>query len=166
VHRALSRNRPAPLLAIVAIVLAGCGATTEPGSDKFYREHSAEARSAAASIAAASAELAALSKTPSKTQLEALALGAHRARRDLLAVVGWTVIEDGEEEGVSQATREIHEGAGALLKAVSELRLYSQNRSPAALAAYRHELPGGREYWNQGITQLWYISKRADPPKI
>lgn len=165
-HGALSANRLAPLLLAGTIALAGCGATAEPGSDRFYREHSVEARSTAASIGAASAAVAALGTTPSKAQLEALALDAHRARRDLLAAVGWTVIEDGEEEGVSQATREIHEGAGALLKAMSELRLYTQNRSPAALAAYRHELSGGREYWNQGISQLWYVSKKSDPPRI
>jgi hypothetical protein len=165
----LSRSSPICLVALLmagTMILAGCGATAEPGSDKFYGEHSAEAHSAAASLLAASTAVGALGTTPSKVQLEGLAVDAHRARRGLLAAAGWTVVEDGEEEGVSQATREIHEGAGALLKAMSELRLYAQKRNPAALAAYRHELSGGREYWNQGISQLWYISKKSDPPRI
>lgn len=161
-----NRNRLLPLLALLAIALGGCGATTEPESNKFRSEHTAEAERVATATKAVGAAIGALGSSPSKAQLEALAVDAHKARRALLAADGWNQLEDGEEEGVSQAEREIHEGAGALLTAMSEVRLYSQNRSPAALAAYRTQLAAGREYWNQGITQLWYIAKKPNAPRL
>lgn len=164
--RVRARNAPALLLAAGVVLLAGCGATAEPGSEKFHHEHSAEAARVAASIGAVSSGVAGLGAAPSAAALDALAVGAHRARRSLLAAAGWTVTEDGEEEGVSQAEREIHEGTDALLRAMTDLRLYTEQRSPAALAAYRRELAGGREYWNQGITHLWYLAKRPAPPRI
>ncbi len=74
--------------------------------------------------------------------------------------------EDGEEEGVSQAEKEIHEGSEALLAAVADIHLYSGSLHPRSLAAYRRELAAGREYWNQGITELWYVAKKPGPPRI
>jgi hypothetical protein len=154
------------LIAAGAMLLMGCGTAVEGGAETFRREHGAEARSAAAAIGNLSAGIAALGANPSTAQLEAVALEQHRARRRLLAAVSWTQLENGEEEGVSQAEREIHEAAGALLKAMTELRIYTQTRSPAALAAYRRQFAGGREYWNQGISQLWHIAKSSGPPTI
>lgn len=154
------------LIGVAAIVLTGCGATVERGADTFQREHGVEARGAAQALHGVSAAVAVLGTTPTRAQLETVALEVHRAHRKLLAADDWTPLEDGEEEGVSQAEREIHEGAAALLKAMTDLRLYTQSNSPAALKAYRQDLAGGREYWNQGIRQLWYIAKLSGPPTI
>jgi hypothetical protein len=154
------------LLTTGAFALAGCGATTERGAEAFYREHSAEAAHTAEAARALGSELAGLGPKPSASQLEALAVDEHRTRRDLLAAAKWTVAENGEEEGVSQAEREINEGTGALLRAMAEVRLYARTRRPGDIAGYRLELASGREYWNQGVTELWYVAHKPAPPKI
>ena len=154
------------LIGAAAILLAGCGTAVERGADGFRHEHGTEARHAAAAIGRLTAAVGALGANPSAAQLESVALEQHRARRQLLAAVSWTQLENGEEEGVSQAEREIHEAAGALLAAMTEIRRYTQSRSPAALAAYRRQFAAGREYWNQGISQLWHIAKVPGPPTI
>jgi hypothetical protein len=155
-----------PLLAIGALILAGCGATTERGSETFYREHAAEASQAAAAARAVAADVGGLPAKPSTAALEAIAVAEHRTRRDLLAASKWTVSENGEEEGVSQAEKEVNEATGALLQAMTDIRIYAQDRRPVALANYRKELALGREYWDQGITQLWFVAHKAGPPKI
>jgi len=156
----------APLLATSAIVLGGCGTTTERGSQSFYREHAGEAARVAAATRTLSATVAALPGRPSRTQLEHLAVEEHRARRALLAASKWTVLENGEEENVSQAEREINEATATLLKAMSDIRSYAHGLSPLALAGYRNELALGREYWNQGITQLWFVAHQSQAPRI
>jgi hypothetical protein len=153
-------------IAMAATALVGCGATTERGSEAFYREHSGEAARTAEATRALADEVAGLPAKPSAAQLEALAVEEHRTRRDLLAAAKWTVAENGEEEGVSQAEKEIYEATGALLKAMSDIRLYAQTRRPADLVGYRIEQASGREYWNQGITELWYVAHKSAPPKI
>lgn len=166
----MARPSPRALAAVLtvvgALVAGGCGATAEPGSNTFYREHATEARRAASSLAGVSSALAALGANPSASQLEALAVRAHVAHRALLAAVNWTPAEDGEEEGVSQAEKEIHEGAEALLAATTDLRRYALKHNAASLVAYRHELAAGREYWNQGMRELWHVSKRSSPPVV
>jgi len=155
-----------PLLAVGAIALTGCGATTERGSEAFYREHAGEAAEAAAATRALAANVAGLPATPSAKALEALAVDEHRTRRDLLAAAKWTVIESTEEEGVSQAEKEISEATGALLKAMTDIRIYTHDRRPVALADYNKELALGREYWDQGISELWHVAHKTAPPKI
>ena len=152
------------LIGITVTVLSGCGTAVEQGADGFRREHGAEARSAATAIGRLTAAVGALGGNPSAAQLESVELQQHLARRRLLAAASWTQLENGEEEGVSQAEREIHEAAGALLRAMTSIRLYTQTRSPAALAAYRQQFAAGREYWNQGISQLWHIAKVPGAP--
>jgi hypothetical protein len=166
VPRALGPRHLLLLLALGALALTGCGAATERGAEAFYREHGAEAAQTAQAARALGAEVAGLPARPSTSRLEALAVAEHRTRRDLLAAAKWTVVEDGEEEGVSQATKEINEGTGALLQAMTEIRLYASTLRPGYLADYRTELARGREYWNQGITQLWYVAHKSSPPKI
>ncbi len=161
-----SWTRIAAALAGAAILLAGCGTAAEPGSATFLREHGAEARRAAAAVTALSAAVEALPAKATRAQLEALALATHGAHRALLAAANWNVTENGEEEGVSQAEKEIHEGAEALLDAEADARLYALRGRPASLIGFRHELAAGREYWDQGISQLWYVAKKPGAPKI
>ncbi len=158
--------RIAATLAGGVLLLAGCGASAEPGAGTFLHEHGSEARTTAALLMTVKTDLAGLSLDPSEAELQALALDAHRAHRALLAASDWTVSEDGEEEGVSQAEKEVHEGSEALLSAIADIRLYAVARHPRSLAAYRRELAAGREYWDQGIGELWYVAKQSGPPRI
>ena len=162
----LRRSRLVAAAVGASILLGGCGATVERGAGAFQREHGAEARQTAQAVNGVSSAVAALGAAPSGAQLEALLLAQHRARRRLLAADDWTPLEDGEEEGVSQAEREIHEGAGSLLRAMTDIRLYAASRRPGELAAYRQAFAGGREYWNQGISELWRVAKLSGPPTI
>lgn len=154
------------LLGIGALLLTGCGATTERGSESFYREHGGEAAQTSSAVRSLEGAVAGLPADPSTAALEAVAVDEHRARRELLAASKWTVSENSEEEGVSQAEKELSEATGALLKAMTDIRIYAQNRRPLALADYRKEMALGREYWNQGVTELWFVGHRAGPPKI
>ncbi len=165
-RRQLESISIAATLAAGVLALAGCGSAAEPGAHTFLREHGNEARTTAALLSTLATAVNGLSGRPSGAQLQTLALDGHRVHRALLAASDWTVSEDGEEEGVSQAEKEIHEGSEALLNAAADIHLYSLRVRPASLAAYRRELAAGREYWNQGITQLWYVAKKPGPPKI
>jgi hypothetical protein len=165
-------NRPGHRLSLAgtaaAIVLAaaGCGATAEPEADTFYTEHAGEAARASRAVARVVADVAALPPGPSRATVDALAVHAFAARRSLLAAVQWKVIENGEEESVSQAEREVNEGAGALLKAMTAIRQYADTGDRVARTRYQNELGGGRERWDQGLLELWHVSRRSDPPKI
>jgi len=154
------------LIAGGALALAGCGATTERGSESFYREHAGEAGQTAAAVRALAADVMRLPASPSRAALEALAVKEHHARRELLGVSKWVVSESSEEEGVSQAEKEIEEATGALLQAGTDIRIYAHDRRPVALANYRKQLALGREYWNQGITELWFVAHRTGAPRI
>ena len=55
-------------------------------------------------------------------------------------------------------------GANDLAAAISALRAYARAPSAAGLARYQSELPHGREEWNQGISQLWYLAHKSNPP--
>ncbi len=161
-----SRTPVVATLTAGALLLAGCGSASEPGANTFLREHGGEARHAAALVSALSVAVKTLPATPSGAQLQAIAVDGHMAHRALLAASNWTVSEDGEEEGVSQAEKEIHEGTEALLNAAVDIHLYSLRARPRSLAAYRRELAAGREYWDQGITELWFVAKKPSPPRI
>jgi hypothetical protein len=156
----------AAALIIGSLALVGCGSATERGAATFLREHGSEARRAAALVTALSTAVGALPGKPSGAQLEAVDLDGHRAHRALLAASNWTQAENGEEEGVSQAEKEIHEGTEALLNAAADIHLYSLRPRPRSLAAYRRELAAGREYWDQGIGELWFVAKKPGPPRI
>ncbi len=164
------RLRLPPLAALAvlgAIALAGCAtAEAEPGAGKFLRAHEGEVRHTAEVTKTVEADVAGLSRPPSTAQLQALALAIHHARRAYLAAASWAVSENGEEEDIVHAEQELNEAAGAMLKAFTELRVYTQARRPAALAIAHVRIAEGRENWNQGITHLWYLAHRSGAPTI
>lgn len=166
VHRPRHRLALAPIAAAIAIAIAGCGAIAEPGAETFYTEHGAEANRASRAVALVAARLATLPARPSHADLEALALAASTARRALLAAADWPLSENAEEEGVTQAERELNEGAGALLKAMAAIHQYAGTKSRAALGLYRDDLEEGREGWNQGMAELWRVLRRSHPPTV
>jgi hypothetical protein len=153
--------------AALALVLAGCAVThAEPGADTFYRDHSGEAERAAAATRAAETAALRLSRPPTSEQLEALALYAQRGRRHLIAASEWPAVEGREEENLRQAQTEVNEGATLLIGAMKSLHAYAQARQPQALASYRTQLARGREFWNEGIRELWFLAHRHAPPTI
>jgi len=166
VYRPPHRLALVTIVAAIAIGMVGCGATAEPGAETFYTQHGDEAGRASRAVALVAAHLATLPTRPSHANLEALAVAASIARRTLLAAANWPVSENGEEEGVSQAEREINEGAGALLKAMTAIHQYADTENRAALVLYRDDLKGGREGWNQGMAELWRLLRRSHPPTV
>jgi hypothetical protein len=166
VHRPRHRLALATIAAATAIGMAGCGTIAEPGAETFYTQHGGEAGRASSAVAHVTAHLATLPTRPSHANLEALAVAASIARRNLLAAANWPVSENGEEDGVSQAELEINEGAGAMLKAMTAIHQYAGTESRAALMLYRVDLNGGRERWNQGMAELWRLLRKSHPPTI
>jgi len=164
-RRSFSRAGVAGALATGAVALAGC-AGAEPGAAKFVREHAASLAPAAAAVRRAEAQAAGLHAPLRGAQKASLEHAAALARRSVVGVSEWSVAEKGQEENLEQAEREVTEGAARLVTAMSALQVYGATPSPASLARYSSERARGREQWNQGIGQLWYLAHRADPPTI
>lgn len=156
-----------PVAAIAALACAGC-ARSQPqlSADTFLSEHSAAAAIAAASARAAAAEASRLRASPTAGELAALTRDASEGRRRMRLASEWSVTEGGEEEDVPRAEGELVEGSDELEKAMSSLLSYARSPSPATLATYRGELARGREKWNEGIGELWYLGRRSSAPTV
>lgn len=155
------------LAATICVAVSGCaGAGAEPGAAAFVHDHAASVALAAAAVRGADARLERLQAPASAAQLAALERAAAGARRDVVGVSEWDVGEKGEEEDLEQAQREVTEGATRLVSAMSALQAYAGAPRAAALARYRSERARGREQWNQGVGQLWYLAHRSQPPTV
>jgi len=165
-HRSFSTAGVAGAVAS-CIALAGCaGAGAEPGAATFVRDHAVALAPAAAAVRRAEAQAAGLQLPLRDAQRTPLVHAAALARRSVVGVSEWSVDEKGQEEDLEQAEREVTEGAARLVNAMAALQVYTASPSSASLARYSAELARGREQWNQGIGQLWYLAHRADPPRI
>lgn len=147
--------------------MTGCATTSaEPGANAFVQDHAQEAMRAAAATRAVVAALSKLSAPPTRPQLEGLALLAERGRREDVPATEWSAPEKAEEEDLEQAEIAVIEGADELSKAMAGLRAYAHAPQAASLYVYRHQLASGREKWDEGISELWYLAHRAKPPTI
>ena len=120
---------------MAAVSLAGCSGSAQTGAAAFIEEHVAGATRAAAATKAIEVEVASLSKTPTKPQLEQLARAAGEGHRDVVRAQAWNVAEGAEEgEDLPLAESQIDEGANELAKAMSVLMAYASAPRAAALA--------------------------------
>jgi hypothetical protein len=149
-----------------ALTFAGCASSSaQKGATSFLSEHVVGVARAAAATKAVEAEVSRLSSSPTRPQLERLARAAAKGHRNLVPASEWNVAE-GEEEDLPQAEAEVTEGANELANAMSALLAYARAPSGAALARYESELAHGREKWNGGISQLWYLAHESNPPTV
>ncbi len=161
------RRSAGRLLALAALTLAGCGSSAQPGAVAFFNERGQKAAQVGSSVRAVEAEVRALSSPPSRRQLANLAKGAQRANERIDAALrGWVVGENVEGEELPTIESQLSEGAGALKNALAALASYAGNPNAAALAPYTRYLDSAREKWNEGVTQLWHVVKRPDPPTV
>lgn len=151
---------------VAALTFAGCTSSAQTDATAFLNEHVAGATRAAAATKAVEADVSRLSNSPTRLQLEALAPAAGEARRNLVQVSEWNVAEGGEEEDLPRAEAEVTEGASELANAMSALLAYARAPSAAVLARYHSELARGREQWNEGISQIWYLAHESSPPTV
>jgi hypothetical protein len=107
-----------------------------------------------------------LERTPTAAVVAEVALAARRAKRLVTPATEWQVTENGEEEDLSQAELEVNEGAKAYLSVIDALRAARRPPGGPALASYRSQLARGREQWDQGARQLWYLAHRGAPPAV
>ena len=108
-----------------------------------------------------------MSRPPTSSQLEQLARVAGEEHRDAVQAQGWNVAEGAEEgEDLPLAESQVNEGANDLAKATSALLAYARAPDAAALARYQDGLTVGRERWNEGIAQLWFLAHETNPPTI
>jgi hypothetical protein len=152
---------------LAAFTFAGCASSSaQLGATAFLNEHVAAAARAAAATKAVEAEVSRLSSSPTRPQLERLARAAGKGHRNVVQAGEWNVAEGGEEEDLPHAEAEVTEGANELANAMSALLAYARAPRAAALARYESELARGREQWNEGISQLWYLAHTAHPPTL
>lgn len=155
------------MAATAAIVIVGCASgPAQTGATNFLNEHLAGMARAAAAAKAVEAAVSRLSSSPTRPQLEQLARTAGDGHRNLVQAGEWSVAEGGEEEDLPRSETEISEGANELAKAMSALQGYLRAPTAAARARYEVELARGREQWNGGISQLWYLAHRSNPPTV
>jgi hypothetical protein len=153
---------------LAVLTFAGCApGQVQMDATAFVNEHVAAATRASAAAKAVEAQVSRLSRPPTGTQLERLARIAAEGRRNVVQVGEWNVAAEGvEEEDLPRAEAEVTEGANDLTDAMSALKVYARALSAAALARYVSELAHGREQWNGGISQLWYLAHRSNPPTV
>jgi hypothetical protein len=164
-------RRLGALAAVTALGLAGCASSsTQTAATAFIHEHGGAAARAAAATKALELDVSRLSSAPTRSQLQRLARAAAEGRRDVVQAGEWNVTEGGEEgaeeEDLPRAEHETTEGASELANATSAAQAYARTPTAAALARYQRELARGREQWNEGISQLWYLGHRANPPTV
>ncbi len=111
-----------------------------------------------------------MSSSPTRSQLERLARAAGKDHRNLVQASEWNVAAGGEEgaeeEDVPRAEAQVTNGANELARAMSVLQGYVRAPSAAALARYEDQLNHGRELWDEGISELWYLDHESNSPTI
>ncbi len=157
--------------AVAALALAGCASGTRKAAIVFLGEHAAGATRAAAATKAVEAEVSQLPSSPTRSQLERLSSAVGHGRRSTVQVGEWnvgeaSVAEGSEEEDLPRAEAQVTEGANELADAMSARRSSVRAPRAGALARYRSELAHGREQWNEGISQLWFLAGRSNPPTV
>jgi hypothetical protein len=167
VFSAQPRGRICALTIAGALALAGCGSTgAEPGAAAFVNEHAAVALRAGGEAKAVEAAMARSFDALDPKQQAQLVVAASKARRDMVAASEWDDAEGGVEENLQQAEAESIEGASHLAIAMAAARSFASRHSASALARYRSQLAYGRQRWDEGVFELWYLAHRHDPPTI
>jgi hypothetical protein len=140
------------------------------GASAFRDEHGAEAARVAAATKTVEAEVSRLSRSPTRSQLSVLLRAAAEAHRKLVPASEWSVAGQGEEgaeeEDVPRAETQVTEAAAELAASMSALQSYARAPSAAALARCESKLAPGREQWNEGISQLWYLAHASNAPSV
>jgi hypothetical protein len=171
----LQRRGGRAIATLAVIALSGCATSSQQtAASTFVGEHLQGAARAAAAVRAGEAELAQLPIRPTRAQLERLARTARAGRGEVAAAGEWHTVEisaesseeGGEEEDLPRAETQATQGATELATAMSDLQAYARAPSASALSRYRSELAGGREQWNEGISQLWYLAHTSHAPTV
>jgi hypothetical protein len=155
------------MVAVAALAFLGCASSSaQREATGFLNEHAAGVARAAAATRAVEAEVSRLSSPPTRPQLESLARASGKGRRDVVPAGEWSVPEGGEEEDLPRAEAEVSEGANELANAMSALQTYARTQSAAAFGRYESKLARGREQWNGGISEVWYLAHDSNPPTV
>ncbi len=162
------------MVAAAILGLAGCASSgIQTEASEFVDQHGAAAIRAAAATLATEREASALSSPPDQSTSQRLARAAARARHETVQASDWSVGGGGgegggvdEEEDLPRAEAQVTEAARELASALSAVQTYARARSAAALARYRGKLARGREQWDEGISEIWHLAHRANPPTV
>jgi hypothetical protein len=155
-------------MAVAALTFTACGSSSsQTDASAFLKAHLAGATRVAGSTRAVQAEVSRLSSAPAQRRAQRLMRAAAVGHRDLVQASEWNVAaEGGEEEVLPRAEAGVTEGATELAHAMTALQAYVRAPSAAALLRYERELARGREQWNEGIAQIWYLAGKANPPTV
>ena len=153
---------------VAALTLVGCASSSaQTEASAFLAEHAAGAARLAAATKAVEAEVSQLSSSPAPSQLNRLVRMAAEGHRNAVQASEWNVAaEGGEEEDLPRAEAEVTEGANDLANAMSALQAYARAPRATRLANYDREVVPGRERWNEGISEIWYLARHSNPPTV
>ena len=167
----MARKRLAPCLGSLAaacllpLALLGCG-SGQSGAKTFISEHGTEVVAVRESARNLTLAIDKLASTHGQNQLGEVARIAQEGHDRIAAAhAEWTTSESSEEEDLANAEVQIDEAAAELKNAMGQLVAYG-NPSRAALARYAKQLAAGREKWDEGVTEIWFLAHRRDPPTI
>lgn len=167
----MTRQLPLAALAVTLLGLAGCGSSSpQTQAAAFIAEHQQQAVRVQQGAVAADAALARLSSPPTAGQLRALARTAQQGH-DLIARAHdeWVSAQGGAEETLSSAEIEADDGANEIRDALAGLVVYAGRAGrpdAGTLARYEAQMKSGREKWDEGISQIWHLGSRPDPPTV
>lgn len=154
------------------LACAACSSASGPEGEArlFVHQHGREASRTAAAVRAVERDISALPVSAVSTQLRRLIPVAVRARRAAVLASEWSPVSSSEagseEENVPRAEAQVSEAADELLSALKALESYARTRRPAARSRYESAIAHTRVLWNEGISQLWFIARRHDPPTL
>ncbi len=156
-----------------ALLLAACSSSTtfQGEANSFLREHAAAASATALAARTVESEAAALSaRAPSAEAIRRLAHEAIRAHRAAVHASEWSPPASSqagsEEEDLQRAEAQVTEGADELAHATAAIEGYVRSPRAAVLARYESEMAHAREQWNEGISQVWFLARRSNPPTL
>lgn len=153
------------------LALAGCsGSSVQGEASTFIQEHGAAARRMAATTRTLEREASSVSRSIVASRSRRLARTAVTDHREVVLAGEWNPVQGAEaaieDEDLPRAESQVTDGADQLRSAVASIEAYVRLPRASTLARYEGELSRAREQWNEGISEVWFLARRAGPPTI
>lgn len=178
-ERRASRARLSRLLAgaVCALALSACSSdAASSAADRYVSEHESGATRAASAVRTLEGALRRARPDAEASRRQELERAAELARRAAVRAGEWSSAGSGEagsegepgseDEDLPRAEAQVTEGADQLAQAAVSVEAYERRAKPSARALSEAQLARGRELWNEGITQLWFLAHRRNPPTV
>lgn len=164
---------------LTGIAVAGCGGSGSGGGKRGARssparearEYIRQERHDIDASRAAYEHVARIAAFDTKTTTEAdiamneLAKVAQAAHAQISSAAAG-MLEGGGNESLSQATRQLSEGASQLGDAMAALVSYTGDPTRDAIARFATELQRAKALWNRGVEAIWRLADEPAAPTL